>query len=79
MNATRTSAHPTKVSGCASFVLVNDRVPRAGAVCARCSAQIENGYVRQPQTHLVYCNLTCFTGRGRMAITALLSRKRRAS
>lgn len=79
MNIKPTSARATRFSERASFVLVNDRVPRTGASCARCSAKIENGYVRQPQTRLVYCNLTCFTGRGRMAITSLLSRATRAS
>jgi hypothetical protein len=44
-----------------TFVLVNDRVPRARANCALCCARIERGYVRQPQTHLVYCDAQCFT------------------
>lgn len=78
MNITPASARAI-FSGRGSFVLVNDRVPRTGASCARCSAKIESGYVRQPQTRLVYCSLSCFTGRGRMAITAILNRAKRAS
>ena len=43
-----------------AFVLVNDRVPRAHANCAQCCARIERGYVRDPQTRLVYCDAECF-------------------
>jgi hypothetical protein len=61
------------------FVLVNDRVPRLDANCALCSAKIETGYVRDPQTRRVYCDAQCFAGRSRMTWTALVSRPRRVS
>ena len=44
------------------FVLVNDRVPRANADCALCCRKIEKGYVREPQTRLLYCDMQCFAG-----------------
>jgi hypothetical protein len=42
------------------FVLVNDRAPRTDTTCALCALKIKNGYVRAPQTGLIYCNAQCF-------------------
>jgi hypothetical protein len=50
----------------ARFVLVNERIPRAQADCAMCCARIERGYVRDPQTRLVYCTPACFGDHERM-------------
>lgn len=61
------------------FVLVNDRVPRSDANCAVCCKKIEQGYVRELQTGLVYCNPQCFSGRGKMAFLAIEDRTRKAS
>jgi hypothetical protein len=61
------------------FVLVNDRVPRTDANCALCCAKLERGYVRDPQTRLVYCNPHCFTGQEKMALAVIVGRSRRAS
>jgi hypothetical protein len=41
------------------FVIVNDRVPRAKAICAICGRKIETGYVRESQTRLFYCDTKC--------------------
>jgi len=41
------------------FVLINDRVPRGGTKCALCRRKIEQGYVRESQTRLLYCNTQC--------------------
>ena len=79
MNSKPTSAGPTGFPARARFVLVRDRVPRIDANCALCCAKIENGYVREPQTRLVYCNLSCFAGHGKMAMNAIVNRARRAS
>ena len=79
MNTKPNAAGRTNFAARARFVLVKDRVPRMDGTCARCCAKIENGYVREPQTRLVYCDLTCFTGRGKMAMSALVNRVRRAS
>jgi hypothetical protein len=44
------------------FVLVNDRVPGTDADCALCCRKIEKSYVRESQTHLLYCDTQCFAG-----------------
>jgi len=44
---------------CTRFVIVNDRVPRQGAMCALCGRKIEGGYVRESQTRLLYCGTGC--------------------
>ena len=79
MSTKPTDPRATSFSARARFILVRDRVPRIDANCARCAAKIENGYVRQPQTRLVFCDLACFTGHGKISITALVNRARRAS
>lgn len=61
------------------FVLVNDRVPRSHANCVFCRKTIEQGYVRELQTGLVYCDPQCFSGRGKMARFAIEDRTRKAS
>lgn len=61
------------------FVLVNGRVPRTDATCAACCSKIERGYVRDPQTRLVYCDPHCFTGHEKMATAVIVSRSRSAS
>ena len=45
------------------FVLVNDRVPRTDGHCALCGRIIEQGYVRDSQTRLIYCDTLCFQER----------------
>jgi hypothetical protein len=79
MNANPTPAGATGSSPGTRFVLVNDRVPRTDANCALCCAKIEKGYVRDPQTRLVYCNPYCFTGHEKVAMAVLVNRSRRAS
>ena len=79
MNANPTPAGPTGSSPRTRFVLVNDRVPRTDANCALCCAKVERGYVRELQTRLVYCDAQCFTGHGKMAMTAIVNRARRVS
>jgi hypothetical protein len=63
----------------ASIILVNNRVPRADAQCARCGGMIEKGYVRELQTDLVYCDTQCFTGRAKMLLSAFETRARKVS
>jgi hypothetical protein len=79
MNASPTPAARTASPPRPRFVLVNERVPRTGAECALCCAKIERTYVRELQTRLVYCDATCFSGRGKTAMSALWSRARRVS
>jgi hypothetical protein len=44
------------------FVLVNYRVPRDDDHCALCGGIIENGYVRDVRTRLIYCDVQCLAG-----------------
>ena len=48
------------------FVLVNGRSPRAEAHCAVCCTRVDRGYVRDPQTRLLYCDAQCFADHERM-------------
>ena len=62
-----------------AFVLVNERVPRAHANCALCCTRIERGYVREPQTRLVYCDVQCFAEHEKTAFPAVMDDARRVS
>ena len=44
------------------YVLVRDRVPKANCPvsCAWCTAQIENGYLREIGTRIIYHNPFCY-------------------
>jgi hypothetical protein len=79
MNANPSPADTTRSLSATRFILVNDRVPRTDANCALCCAKLGRGYVRDPQTRLVYCNPHCFTGQEKMAMAVMVSRSRRAS
>ena len=61
------------------FVLVNERSPRAEAFCAVCCTRIDRGYVRDPQTRLLYCDAECFADHERMGNPAHARDARRAS
>jgi len=63
----------------AKFILVNDRVPRADAYCAMCCEPIEEGYVREAQTRLLYCDPRCFAGHEKLSILSLERRARQVS
>jgi hypothetical protein len=61
------------------FVLVNERSPRGETFCAVCCAGIDRGYVRDPQTRLLYCDADCFADHERMGSPARVRDARRAS
>jgi hypothetical protein len=62
------------------FVVVNERVPRADEPCALCSRIVENGYVRDSQTRLIYCDAQCFAaGRVHIAGPVVKNRGRKVS
>jgi hypothetical protein len=61
----------------ARFVVVNDRVPRANANCTMCGGNVERGYVRDPQTRMVYCDAQCFTELEQMASPATVEHARK--
>jgi hypothetical protein len=61
------------------FVLVNERIPRADKNCALCGRMIENGYVRDSQTRLIYCDTQCLPGGADRATPLIHSRTRKVS
>jgi len=61
------------------FVLVNDRVPRTDGHCALCGSIIENGYVRDSQTRLIYCDTQCLPGKAYTAVPVIKDRARKVS
>jgi hypothetical protein len=61
------------------FVLVNDRVPRTDGHCALCGSIIEQGYVPDSQTRLIYCDTQCFPGGADMAMPVIKDRARKVS
>jgi hypothetical protein len=73
------SQAPTRYPSRTRFVLVNDRTPRADAYCALCCEPIEQGYVREPQTRLLYCDVQCFAGHEKMAMLTIEKRARKVS
>jgi hypothetical protein len=61
------------------FVLVNNRVPRTEQHCALCGGVLENGYVRDSQTRLIYCDTQCFAGWAYETALVIKNRGRKAS
>jgi hypothetical protein len=61
------------------FVLVNDRAPRADAHCELCGRKIENGYVRESRTRLLYCDTQCFAGYAKWKWLAVSNPARKVS
>ncbi len=61
------------------FVLVNERSPRVDANCAACRTGIDRGYVRDPQTRLLYCDAGCFAEHERAGDRARVRDARRVS
>ena len=61
------------------FVLVNHRIPRADARCALCGGKIAEGYVREPQTRVLYCDTQCFAGHAKMATLGIEKQARKVS
>jgi hypothetical protein len=44
------------------FVLVNNRMPRVKTECPLCGTKIEESYVRELHTDLLYCDPQCLAG-----------------
>jgi hypothetical protein len=74
-----TSASAARLPVCPRFVLVNDRFPGADTYCVLCCEKIQQGYVREPQTRLLYCDTQCFSGHEKMATLAVKRRTRQVS
>jgi len=58
------------------FVVVNNRVPRADALCALCGTKIEQAYVHELQTHFLYCDAQCLAAYQKMMVPARARRVR---
>jgi hypothetical protein len=76
MSATETFAGPAQFPAHIRFVVVNNRVPRADALCALCGKTIEQTYVHELQTRFVYCDARCLAGYQRMMVPARARRVR---
>jgi hypothetical protein len=59
----RSPAHP---AARLRFVLVNNRRPRAKSECALCGTKIEQSYLRELSTGLLYCDPQCLAGHRRI-------------
>jgi hypothetical protein len=79
MSAHSMTASAARLPGLIRFVLVNDRVPGADAVCTLCCEKIEQGYVRASQTRLLYCDARCFIGYEKMTTLVVNRHKKHAS
>ena len=58
------------------FVVVNNRVPRADALCALCGTKIKQAYVHELQTRFVYCDARCLAGYQKTVVPARVRRVR---
>jgi hypothetical protein len=61
------------------FVLINERIPRTDEHCALCGGLFEKGYVRDPQTQLIFCDTQCFAGWAHITTPVSKNRGRKAS
>ncbi len=61
------------------FVLVNGRLPAQDSHCALCCEKIEETYVREIQTRLLYCDHRCYGGHVKVAVLALEYHARQVS
>jgi hypothetical protein len=48
------------------FVLVNHGIPRMKTECALCGTKIEQSYLRELHTGLLYCDPQCLAGHQRI-------------
>jgi hypothetical protein len=46
----------------ARFILVNDRLPHTDERCGMCGGILDQGYIRDSDTRLIYCDTRCFAG-----------------
>jgi hypothetical protein len=79
MSAHSMTASSAQLPGLIRFVLVNDRVRGADAICTLCCEKIEQGYVRASLTRLLYCDVQCFAGHEKMATLVVKRSERQAS
>jgi hypothetical protein len=76
MSVIETFAGPAQFPAHIRFVVVNNRVPRANALCALCGTKIERAYVHELQTHFLCCDAQCYAGYQKMTVPARARRVR---
>jgi hypothetical protein len=76
MSVTGTFTGRAKFPAHIRFVVVNNRVPRANALCAMCGTKIEQTYVHELQTRFLYCDAKCLAGYQKMMVPARARRVR---
>jgi hypothetical protein len=59
-----------------TYILVSHRRPKNPSFCALCCEAIEDGYLRELATRLLYCDQVCYGGHCKVAIVALEHRAR---
>jgi len=42
------------------FILVNGRMPRLRSLCVMCEQPVRASYLREFETHLIYCDHDCY-------------------
>jgi hypothetical protein len=57
------------------FVVVNNRVPQADALCALCGTKIKQAYVHELQTRFLYCDTQCLAGYQKMMMVPARARR----
>jgi hypothetical protein len=63
-------AGPAQFPAHLRFVVVNNRVPQTDALCALCGTKIEQAYVHELHTHVLYCDARCLVGYQKMMVPA---------
>jgi hypothetical protein len=76
MSVTGTFTGPAQFPADIGFVVVNNRVPRADALCALCGTKIEQAYVHELQTRFLYCDARCLAGYQKMMVSGRARRVR---
>ena len=76
MSVMGTFTGPAQFPAHIRFVVVNNRVPRADALCALCGTKIEQAYLHELQTSFLYCDAQCFAGYQKMMVPARARRVR---
>ena len=76
MSVIETFTRPAQFPAHIRFVVVNNLVPRADALCALCGTKIEQAYFHELQTRFVYCDAQCFAGYQKRMVPARARRVR---
>jgi hypothetical protein len=76
MSVVETFTGPVQFPAHIRFVVVNNRGPRADALCALCGTKIGQAYVHELKTRFFYCDAQCLAGYQKMMVPARARRMR---